>query len=275
MIQLKTEREIEIIARGGAIIADLFREIGPRVVPGVSTGALDTFADQFICSHEGAVPAFKGLYGFPGSVCASINDEVVHGIPNGKRRLKEGDILSIDVGVRLDGWCSDSAWTFPVGCVSEAVRRLLEVTEESLYLALEAAVVDNHVGDIGAAVMGRVEGTGYGIIRDLVGHGLGREVHEEPQVPNVGRAGQGPVLMDGMVLAIEPMLSAGSDQIKTLKDRWTVVTADRTPSAHFEHTIAVTEEGPQVLTGTVPEGYRVLPGPLDARNTQGIATKLS
>jgi methionyl aminopeptidase len=261
LIQLKSRKEVELIARGGKIIADLFTEIGPRVEPGATTGALDRFAEDFIQSHEGAVPAFKGLYGFPGSVCASVNDEVVHGIPSKKRRLEEGDILSIDVGVKLQGWCSDSAWTFPVGEVEEATRHLMTVTEESLYKALEAAVVGNHVGDIGAAVMKRVDGTGYGIIRDLVGHGLGREVHEEPQVPNVGRAGHGPALMEGMVLAIEPMLSAGTDQIKTLEDRWTVVTADRTPSAHYEHTIAITEDGPQVLTGTVPEGYKVLPGP--------------
>jgi len=261
VIQLKSRKEIELIARGGSIIADLFKEVGPRVVPGVSTAELDSVAEDFIRSHEGAEPAFKGLYGFPGSVCASVNDQVVHGIPSRKVRLKEGDILSIDVGVRLRGWCSDSAWTFPVGEIDEATQQLMTVTEESLYKALEAAVVGNHVGDIGAAVMRRVRGTGYGIIRDLVGHGLGREVHEEPQVPNVGRPGHGPPLMEGMVLAIEPMLSAGTDQIKTLEDRWTVVTADRTRSAHFEHTIAVTEEGPQVLTGTVPEGYKVLPGP--------------
>jgi methionyl aminopeptidase len=262
LIQLKSRKEIEAIARGGQIIANLFREIEPWVTPGVSTGDLDRLADQFIRAHDGAVPAFKGLYGFPGSVCVSVNEEVVHGIPSRKRRLKEGDILSIDVGVRFQGWCSDSAWTFPVGEISEATRNLLTVTEESLYLALEAAVVGNHVGDIGAAVMGRVDGTGYGIIRDLVGHGLGREVHEEPQVPNVGRPGHGPPLMEGMVLAIEPMLSAGTDQIRTLEDRWTVVTADRMPSAHFEHTIAVTEEGPQVLTGVVPEEYKILPGPI-------------
>jgi len=262
LIQLKSRREIELIARGGRIIADLFREIGPRVVPGVTTWELDQFADRFITSHRGAVPAFKGLYGFPGSVCVSVNEEVVHGLPSRKRRLGEGDILSIDVGVRLQGWCSDSAWTFPVGEIDEATQRLLTVTEESLYKALEAAVVGNHVGDIGAAVMRRVNGTGFGIIRDLVGHGLGREVHEEPQVPNVGRPGHGPPLMEGMVLAIEPMLSAGTDQIRTLEDRWTVVTADRTPSAHFEHTIAVTEEGPRVLTGAVPEGYEVLPAPV-------------
>lgn len=261
MIQLKTEPEIEAIARGGAIIADLFQEMDRRVQPGVSTGALDRFADEFIRSHDGAVPAFKGLYGFPGSVCASLNEEVVHGIPSFKRRLKEGDILSIDVGVRLAGWCSDSAWTFPVGEVDESTRDLLKVTEESLYLALEAAVVGNHVGDIGAAVVARVGGTGYGIIRDLVGHGLGREVHEEPQVPNVGRAGQGPPLLEGMVLAIEPMLGAGTHQIRTLEDGWTVVTADRKRSAHFEHTIAVTQGGPQVLTGTVPSRYQVLAGP--------------
>jgi methionyl aminopeptidase len=261
VIQLKTEGEIETIARGGSIIAALFQELGQRIQPGVSTGALDHFADGFIRSHDGAVPAFKGLYGFPGSVCASLNEEVVHGIPSFKRRLREGDILSIDVGVRLDGWCSDSAWTFPVGELGETSRHLLEVTEESLYLALEAAVVGHHVGDIGAAVVGRVHGTGFGIVRDLVGHGLGRDVHEEPQVPNVGRAGQGPPLMVGMVLAIEPMLSAGTHQIRTLEDGWTVVTADRTRSAHFEHTIAVTEDGPKVLTGTVPSGYRVLAGP--------------
>jgi len=262
VIQLKSLREIEHIARGGRIIADLLAEIGPRVAPGVSTAELDRFADGFIRSHHGAVPAFKGLYGFPGSVCISLNEEVVHGIPSRKRRMREGDILSIDVGVRLDGWCSDSAWTFPVGEVDEGKQRLLEVTEESLYAALEAATVGNHVGDIGAAVMRRVDGTGFGIIRDLVGHGLGREVHEEPQVPNVGRRGQGPALLEGMVLAIEPMLSAGTDQIRTLEDRWTVVTADGTPSAHFEHTIAITEAGPQVLTGTVPGGYRVLPAPV-------------
>lgn len=262
MIQLKTDPEIETIARGGAIIADLFREIGPRVRPGATTGDLNLFADEFILSHQGAIPAFKGLYGFPGSVCTSVNEEVVHGIPSSRRKLNEGDIVSIDVGVRMNGWYSDSARTFPVGEVDEATRRLLEVTEEALYLALEAATVGNHVGDIGAAVMARVEGTGYGIIRDLVGHGLGRELHEEPQVPNVGKAGHGPLLQSGMVLAIEPMLGATTDQIRTLADRWTVITADRSRSAHFEHTIAVTGEGPRVLTGEVPSQYRVLPGPL-------------
>jgi methionyl aminopeptidase len=261
LIQLKSQAEIELIARGGAIIAELFQELEKRIQPGTTTEAVDRFSDEFIRSHDGAVPAFKGLYGFPGSVCTSVNEEVVHGIPNGNRRLKGGDILSVDVGVRWLGWCSDSAWTFPVGDLDERTGHLLLVTEESLYLALEAAVVGNHVGDIGDAVVRRVEGTGLGIIRDLVGHGLGREVHEEPQVPNVGRPGQGPPLMEGLVLAVEPMLSAGTDEIRTLDDRWTVVTADLSRSAHFEHTIAVTEEGPRVLTGRVPDGYQVLAGP--------------
>lgn len=248
MIQLKTELEIELIARGGSIIAELFQALGGRVEPGVTTGALDHFADEFIRSHYGAVPAFKGLYGFPGSVCTSVNEEVVHGIPSFKRCLKEGDILSIDVGVRLDGWCSDSAWTFAVGEPDEGTRDLLKVTEEALYRALEAAVVGHHVGDIGAAVVARVGRTGYGIIRDLVGHGLGRDVHEEPQVPNVGRRGNGTLLREGMVLAIEPMISAGTAEIRTLDDGWTVVTGDGALSAHFENTMAITAEGPRILT---------------------------
>jgi methionyl aminopeptidase len=262
MIRLKTQAEIELIARGGGVIAQLFQALEERIEPGVTTGAVDQFSDEFIRSHDGATPAFKGLYGFPGSVCTSVNEEVVHGIPDRSRRLREGDILSVDVGVKLSGWCSDSAWTFPVGEVSEETEALLTVTEESLYLALEAAVVGNHIGDIGAAVVRRVEGSGLGIIRDLVGHGLGREVHEEPQVPNIGRPGQGPPLLSGLVLAVEPMLSAGSDQIRTLDDRWTVVTSDLSRAAHFEHTVAVTEDGPRVLTGVVPDTYRVSSGPV-------------
>ncbi len=248
MIHLKTGEEIDLIARGGAIIAGLLREAEPRVHPGVSTGELDAFCDEYIRSHDGAVPAFKGLYGFPGSVCISVNEEVVHGIPSPDRVLEEGDIVSLDVGVKLDGWCSDSAWTFPVGRVDAATLDLLRVTRASLDAAIDAAVRGNHVGDIGAAVMRTVRGTGYGIIRELVGHGVGREVHEEPQVPNVGRPGYGPLLREGMVVAIEPMLSAGTDMIRTLDDRWTVVTADRSRSAHYEHTVAVTAEGPRILT---------------------------
>jgi methionyl aminopeptidase len=172
----------------------------------------------------------------------------VHGIPAEKRILTDGDIVSVDVGVRLDGWCSDSAWTFPVGELSDEARSLLDVTERALEAAVDAAVAGNHVGDIGAAVVRTVEGTPYGIIRELVGHGIGRDVHEEPQVPNVGRPGHGPLLREGMVLAIEPMLSAGAPDIRTLRDGWTVVTADRSLTAHFEHTVGITADGPKVLT---------------------------
>ncbi len=248
MIHLKSPSEIDLIAKGGAVIAGLLKEVGDLIRPGISTEEIDAFCDRYIRSHDGAVPAFKGLYGFPGSVCTSVNQEVVHGIPSKDRVLDDGDIVSIDVGVRMDGWCSDSAWTYPVGDVDEATRRLLEVTEGALDEAIGAALVGGHVGDIGWSVMGVVDGTGYGIIRDLVGHGVGREVHEEPQVPNIGRSGHGPPLRPGMVMAIEPMLSLGSPEIRTLEDRWTVVTTDGGRSAHFEHTVAVTEEGPRVLT---------------------------
>jgi methionyl aminopeptidase len=177
-----------------------------------------------------------------------MNEEVVHGLPSAKRVLADGDIVSIDVGVKLEGWCSDSAWTFPVGEVDADTQELLRVTEEALGHAIEAARPGNHVGDNGAAVVATVKGTGLGIIRELVGHGVGREVHEEPQVPNVGRAGYGPLLREGMVIAIEPMLSAGTEMVKTLDDRWTVVTADGARSAHFEHTVAITAAGPRILT---------------------------
>jgi methionyl aminopeptidase len=248
VIHLRTSDEIDAIGRGGAIIGGLLEAVRAEVVPGVTTGHLDRFCDQYVVSHEGAEPAFKGLYGFPGSVCVSVNEEVVHGIPSNDRVLQDGDIVSIDVGVRLDGWCSDSAWTFRVGDIGTDAEALMEVTERALDAAIEVAVVGNHVGDIGAAVMKTVDGTTYGIIRDLVGHGVGREVHEEPQVPNVGRPGHGPLLREGMVLAIEPMLSAATPNIRTLDDGWTVVTADKSLSAHFEHTVAITGQGPRVLT---------------------------
>lgn len=249
MIHLRTSEEMDTIARGGAIIAAIHAELPNRIRPGVSTKDIDTFCDDFILSHDGAHPEFKGLYGFPGSVCISINEEIVHGIGSAERVLEDGDIVSVDVGVRLDGWCSDSGWTFAVGEVSEDARTLLEVTEQSLWAAVAEAVPGKHVGDLGAAVMRTVEGTKFGIVRDLVGHGIGRDVHEQPQVPNVGRPGHGPLLREGMVLAIEPMLSAGSPDIRTLADGWTVVTADGALSAHFEHTVGITAEGPRILTG--------------------------
>lgn len=249
MIELKTRDEMDRMAQAGSVIWNLFQEIEARVAPGVSTGALDAFAEEFIRSHEGAEPAFKGLYGFPGSICASLNEEVVHGIPSDGRVLEEGDIISIDVGVKLDGWCADSARTFPVGEVAPGTLRLIEVTREAFERAAEAAVPGNHIGDIGHAVERVVEETGFSIVRDLVGHGIGRRIHEDPQVPNLGRPGEGARLQEGMVLAIEPMISAGSWRIRTLQDRWTMVTADGSASAHHEHTVGVTQQGPRILTG--------------------------
>lgn len=249
MIHLKTPHDIELMARAGAVIGALFEEVGGRVGAGMSTGELDAFCEEFIRSHDGALPAFKGLYGFPRSVCASVNDEIVHGIPREDRILHDGDIVSVDVGVKLEGWYSDSARTFPVGEVDGETRLLLEVTEAALGKAVEAARPGGHVGDIGAAVVACVGARPMGIIRDLVGHGIGKELHEEPQVPNLGRAGYGPLLREGMVIAIEPMISLGSDQIRTLEDGWTVVTADGSRAAHFEHTVAITAEGPRILTG--------------------------
>jgi len=248
VIHLRTRDEMDTIAEAGSIIGRLHAELASVVRPGVSTAEVDRFAEDFIVAHDGATPAFKGLYGFPGSVCISLNEEVVHGIPSVHRILNEGDIVSVDVGVKLDGWYSDSARTFAVGEITEEATALMDVTERSLAASIEAAVPGNHVGDIGAAVMRTVEGGGYGIIRELVGHGVGRELHEEPQVPNIGRAGHGPLLREGMVLAIEPMLSAGTARIKTLDDGWTVITADRSLSAHFEHTVGITKDGPRILT---------------------------
>ncbi len=248
MVQLKSPEEIRAMARSGEIIAALLLELEPRVLPGVSTASLDHFVGSYVCSHDGATPAFKGLYGFPGNACISINEEVVHGIPSG-RTLTEGDIVSVDVGVRRGGWCADSAFTFPVGEIGTDASRLLKVTRAALDAAVAAAQPGNRVGDIGAAVMSNVRGSGLAIIRDLVGHGVGRDVHEEPQVANFGRAGRGVALQPGMVLAIEPMLAMGSERIRTLPDQWTVTTLDGALSAHFEHTVAVTAEGPVLLTG--------------------------
>ena len=251
MIHLRSAEDIEAIANAGAIVGGLFDAVREEVAPGTHTLKLDRFCEEYIVSHEGAVPAFKGLYGFPGSACISINEEVVHGIPSRRRVLKDGDIVSVDVGVRLGGWYTDSARTFRVGEVSREAGALLQVTRGALEAAVAAAVPGNHVGDIGAAVVESLNGHPYGIIRDLVGHGIGRELHEEPQVPNVGRAGHGPVLREGMVLAIEPMISTGTASIRTLDDGWTVVTADGSLAAHFEHTVAIRADGPRVLTGSV------------------------
>jgi methionyl aminopeptidase len=249
VISLKSAPEIEAMARAGGVLAALFEELGARVVPGVTTLELDVVAEAFIRSHEGAVPAFKGLYGFPASLCASVNEEVVHGIPS-DRQLQEGDIVSLDAGVKLGGWFADAARTFPVGEVDDETRRLLDVTWTSLEAGIEQARAGNRLGDIGAAIQKVAEDAGFGVVRDLVGHGIGREPHEEPQVPNYGKPGRGVRLQAGMVLAIEPMINAGGIGIRTLPDRWTVVSADGLRSAHFEQTVAITENGPRVLTVT-------------------------
>lgn len=251
MISLKTSQDIDAIARAGDILAALFEAIVPEIRPGVSTADLDLFGENFIMSHEGAVPSFKGLYGFPASLCISMNHEVVHGIPSRKRILQEGDIVSVDGGVQLDGWFADAARTYPVGDVDAVSEVLLRVTEEALAAGIDQARAGNHLGDIGAAVQGVAESAGFTVVRDLVGHGIGREPHEEPQVPNFGKPGRGLVLQPGLVLAIEPMVNAGTPAVRTLADRWTVVTADKKRSAHFEHTVAITEAGPRVLTGRV------------------------
>jgi methionyl aminopeptidase len=218
------------------------------VHPGISTMDLDAVAEDFIRSQAGAKPAFKGLYGFPGSICTSINDEIVHGIPSKKRVLKNGDIVSIDVGVGYKGYFTDSAVTVAVGTVDARTRELLAVTEASLEAGIAAARVGNHIGDIGAAVQAVVEAAGFSVVRDLVGHGIGVEFHEEPQVPNYGKPKRREKLVPGLTLAIEPMVNVGGPATRTLSDRWTIVTADGSRSAHFEHTVAITENGPEVLT---------------------------
>ena len=248
MIQLKSPREIEMMAQGGAILADTVAFLHERAAPGMSTLELDQLAEEFIRSHDGATPSFKGLYGFPGSICTSINNEIVHGIPSKKRVLREGDLLSIDVGVRFRGFHTDSATTVAIGAVDETSRRLLETTVRALEAGIAAAQAGNHIGDIGAAVQGVVEQEGFSVVRDLVGHGIGAEFHEEPQVPNYGKPRRGTKLAPGLTIAIEPMVNAGSPKTRTLPDRWTIVTADGARSAHFEHTVVVTNEGPRVLT---------------------------
>jgi len=245
---LKSPREIEIMARGGAILHATLMQAKAHVRPGISTLELDQIVESFIRSHAGAEPAFKGLYGFPGSACISINEEIVHGIPSRKRILADGDIVTVDGGVKLDGMFTDAAITVPVGTIDELTQRLLDVTERSLAAGIAAAVPENHVGDIGAAVQAVVEAEGFGVVRVLVGHGVGFSPHEELQIPNYGKPKRGKKLSVGLTIAIEPMVNVGTPKTKTLSDKWTVVTADGKRSAHFEHTVAITENGPRILT---------------------------
>jgi methionyl aminopeptidase len=250
MIQLKSAREIDLMAQGGRILAATIDHLRAAVRPGVSTGELDALAEEFIRSHDGAIPAFKGLYGFPGSICASVNSEIVHGIPSRKRTLREGDIVSLDVGVGYKGFYTDSAVTVGVGEIAPTTQRLLDVTQRALFAGIAVAIPGNHIGDIGAAIQAVVEGEGFSIVRDLVGHGIGVGFHEEPQVPNYGKPKRREKLVPGLTVAIEPMVNVGGPATKTLADKWTIVTLDGSLSAHFEHTVAITTEGPRVLTQT-------------------------
>jgi methionyl aminopeptidase len=248
MITIKSPREIDIMSRAGHIVAETLALMHEKVRPGVSTADLDAEAERFIRSHPGAKPSFKGLYGFPKTLCTSINEEIVHGIPSPKRVLREGNIVSIDVGVFLEGLHADSATTVPVGEIAPDTARLLRVTQECLAAGIAAAKAGNHVGDIGYAVQQVAEAAGFGVVRELVGHGIGSQFHEEPQVPNHGQPHRGPRLVEGMTIAIEPMITIGHYATKTLPDRWTVVTADGSLSAHFEHTVAITKNGARILT---------------------------
>ena len=255
MITIKSPREVDVMAAAGGIVAETLQLVARHTRPGISTEELDDLAEEFIRSHPGAIPSFKGLYDFPKSLCTSINEEIVHGIPSRKRVVREGDILSVDCGVCLEGLHADSALTVPVGEVSSEVQTLLRVTQEALEAGIAQARVGNHVGDIGSAVQHVAEGAGFTVVRELVGHGIGTSFHEEPQVPNYGKPKRGPRLVRGMTIAIEPMINAGRPEIRTLEDKWTVVTRDGKWSAHFEHTVMVDEGGPRILT-LLPVGVR-------------------
>ncbi|SFR04969.1 type I methionyl aminopeptidase [Desulfoscipio geothermicus] len=246
MIICKSEHELGYMREAGKIVAGALAEIARMIRPGVTTAELDLVAEEYIVSR-GARPAFKGLYGFPATICASVNEQVVHGIP-GLRKLENGDIISIDVGAEINGYFGDSAQTFPVGDITPGLQKLLDVTRESLYRGIAMAREGNRLSDISHAVQTYVEQHGFSVVRDYVGHGIGNKMHEEPQVPNFGRPGRGPRLKAGMTLAIEPMVNMGTYYVQTLPDNWTVVTRDAKPSAHFEHTIVITDGEPRILT---------------------------
>lgn len=252
MIILKTPAEIEIMAEASRVVAEVLEIIRKEVRPGVSTDDLDRLAEKEILAR-GAVPAFKGYRKYPKTLCASVNEQVVHGIPSG-RKLKEGDIIGLDLGAIVGGFYGDSAVTVAVGSIADQVGHMVQVTEEALYLGIKQAVVGNRLTDISHAVQHHVESAGYSVVTEFVGHGIGRQLHEEPQVPNYGKAGQGPRLQSGMVLAIEPMVNMGGSAVRILEDRWTAVTADGSWSAHFEHTIAIQPSGPARILSRRLEG---------------------
>ncbi|WP_134704789.1 type I methionyl aminopeptidase [Ammoniphilus sp. YIM 78166] len=246
MIICKSKSELEIMREAGRIVALTHQELSKSIRPGISTLELDELADQFIRSL-GATPSFKGYGGFSGSICASVNQELVHGIP-GPRVLQDGDIISIDIGAEYKGFHGDSAWTYAIGSITDEAKKLMDVTEQSLYKGLEQAVPGARLSDISHAIQAYVEAQGLSIVREYVGHGIGRNLHEDPQIPNYGPPGRGPRLKPGMVLAIEPMVNAGERYVRTLEDNWTVVTVDNSLCAHYEHTIAITDDGYEILT---------------------------
>lgn len=246
MIVCKSEKELELMRIAGRIVAETHRLLAQSIRPGVTTAELDRIAEAYI-REQGAVPSFKGYRGFPGSICVSVNEELVHGIP-GSRVLKEGDIVSIDIGAQYEGYHGDSAWTYPVGNISETARKLLEVTEQSLYKGLAEAAPGVRLYTISHAIQTHIEQAGFSVVREYVGHGIGANLHEEPQIPNFGIPNRGPRLRAGMTLAIEPMVVEGERHVRTLDDQWTVVSVDGTLCAHFEHTIAITADGYEILT---------------------------
>jgi methionyl aminopeptidase len=247
VIICRSTAELEKMRAAGRLVGQVLTALAAKVAPGVTTADLDAIAEGLILD-AGAIPAFKGYHGYPATICASVNDEVIHGIPSGQRVLEAGDVISVDVGASLDGYYGDSAVTLPVGPVSEEAATLLRVTEESLHKAIAVVKPGGRVSDIGHAVQKHVEAYGFSVVREFVGHGIGQQMHEEPQVPNYGEPGRGPRLSEGMVLAIEPMVNAGKPAVKVLSDGWTAVTRDHSLSAHFEHTVAVTADGPWILT---------------------------
>ena len=242
MIIIKNDKEINLMRKAGKIVAETLLVVEKNIKPGITTAELDRIAEEFITKH-GAKPSFKGLYGFPASLCISVNEQVVHGIP-GRYVLKEGDIVSVDCGAIIDGYHGDAARTFAVGNISEEAQKLIEVTKESL----EAAKVGNNLTDISNEIQKYIEASGFSVVRDFVGHGIGKDLHEDPEVPNFGRPGRGPKLVTGMALAIEPMVNVGSHRVKTLGDDWTVITSDKSLSAHYENTVIILPDGPEILT---------------------------
>jgi methionyl aminopeptidase len=247
VITIKSRAEFEVMRRAGRLVAETLERLEAAVKPGVSTGELDKIAYEHITKSHG-IPSFKGYHGFPASICTSVNDEVVHGIPSKRRVLEEGDIVSIDCGAIIDGWHGDAALTVAVGQTTPDMKRLMQITQESLAKGIEMVQPGKRMGDVSAAIQRYAEDHGYGVVREYVGHGIGREMHEEPQVPNWGSPGRGVLLKKGMALALEPMVNAGKADVRVLDDRWTVVTKDGKWSAHFEHTVAMTDNGTEVLT---------------------------